>query len=185
MGIISRSKTKNNMINLLALRAEKWIYMGKWTCEILAIYFLKDKKVPDDRTFSKWAFYWTSGIKGIIKKPSQVAKKKINTVSKIFNFRENDYNLAKNTKFLAKSNFNSSANFYLLMTNDAVLESWHQGEFVLGLPAGFRGTYKNKLLVQSKQTVEKIDLAKSWCFQPNHSFLQKLKNSQTILIAPF
>ena len=82
-----------------------------------------------------------------------MAKKKINTVSKIFNFRENDYNLAKNTKFLAKSNFNSSANFDLVMTNDGTMESLDQEEFVFGFLAGFRRTYKNKLLVQDKQTV--------------------------------
>ena len=43
---------------------------------------------------------------------------------------------------LARSNFNSSANFDLLMTNNGVLEPWHQGEFVLGLLAGGRENCK-------------------------------------------
>ena len=50
-------------------------------------------------------------------------KKNMNSVSKVFNFRKNDSNLAENTEFLARSIFNSSANFGLLMTNDGVLES--------------------------------------------------------------
>ena len=46
-----------------------------------------------------------------------------NTVSKIFNFNENDNNLAENTKFLAKSSFDSSANIDLLTTKDGALQS--------------------------------------------------------------
>ena len=53
---------------------------------------------------------------------------------------------------MAKSNFDSSAKFDPLMTSDGALESWQRGEFVLGLLAGFRDNYKNKLLVQGKQT---------------------------------
>ena len=56
--------------------------------------------------------------------------KEKNNVSIFFNFRENDNNSAENTKFLAKSNFDSSANFDLLMTSDGALDSWQQGEFV-------------------------------------------------------
>ena len=40
------------------------------------------------------------------------------------------------------------------MTNDGALESWHQGEFVLGLLAGGRHNYKKNNLVQGKQTVD-------------------------------
>ena len=43
------------------------------------------------------------------------------------------------------------------MTNDDALESRHQGEFVLGLLSGGRDNYKNKLLVQDKQTAHKDD----------------------------
>ena len=53
-----------------------------------------------------------------------------NTVSKFFDFRENDYNSAVNTHFWAMSKFNKIANFYPLMANDGSLESSHQGEFV-------------------------------------------------------
>ena len=68
-------------------------------------------------------------------------------------FCKNDYNSAENTKFLSKSNFNSSTNVGPLMANDGALESWHQGEFVLGLLTGDRLNYKNNNLVQGKQTV--------------------------------
>ena len=45
------------------------------------------------------------------------------TVRKNFNFREDDYKLAENTEFLARSSFSRSANFGPLMTNDDTLES--------------------------------------------------------------
>ena len=51
-----------------------------------------------------------------------VHRENINTVSNVFNFCTNDYDLAENTKFLSKSNFNSSANFGPLMTNEDALE---------------------------------------------------------------
>ena len=40
-----------NEVKLLTQRAAKWICMGKWEFEILAILFLKDEKAPDNRTF--------------------------------------------------------------------------------------------------------------------------------------
>ena len=52
----------------------------------------------------------------------------MNAIANIFNFRENDYNLVKNTEFLARSIFSSSANFGPLMTNNGALESWHWGK---------------------------------------------------------
>ena len=55
-------------------------------------------------------------------------RKKMNAIANIFNFRENDYNLVKNTEFLARSIFSSSANFGPLMTNNGALESWHWGK---------------------------------------------------------
>ena len=54
------------------------------------------------------------------------------TVRKVSNFCKNDYNLAENTKILARSIFCSSANFGPLVTTDGALELCHQGEFVLG-----------------------------------------------------
>ena len=41
-----------NKIKLPTQSAEKWICMGKWAFENLAIYFLKDEKDPGDPTFS-------------------------------------------------------------------------------------------------------------------------------------
>ena len=70
------------------------------------------------------------------------------------------YNSAKNTEFLARSVFNSSANFGPLMTNDGALKPWHQGEFVFGYLAGDRNNYNNKLLLQGKQTVMQIHRVK-------------------------
>ena len=49
------------------------------------------------------------------------------------------YNSAVNTNFWARLNFHSFADFDPLMTNDAALKLWNN--------------YKNKLLVQGKQTV--------------------------------
>ena len=63
------------------------------------------------------------------------------------------YNLAENTEILAKLNFNNFTNVGLLMTNEGTLESQNHGEIVFGHLAGVKGTYKNKLSVQGKQTV--------------------------------
>ena len=40
-----------NDLKLSTQSAAKWICMGKWAFEILAILFLKDEKAPDNRTF--------------------------------------------------------------------------------------------------------------------------------------
>ena len=92
--------------------------------------------------------------KGFTEKALRGANKKY--YLNFFNFCKNDYNSAKDTEFLAKSDFNinSSANFGPSMTNYGALESWHQMEFVLDLLVGFRWAYKNKLLDQGKQTVQ-------------------------------
>ena len=50
-------------------------------------------------------------------------EEKINTVSKFFDFCENDYDSAENPEFFARSIFSSSAKFGPLMINDGVLES--------------------------------------------------------------
>ena len=60
----------------------------------------------------------------------------------MFNFRENDYNSARNTEFLVRLIFPSSAKFGLLMTNDGVLKLWHNGEIVFGHLSGVMGAYK-------------------------------------------
>ena len=50
-GTLLSFKEKNE-VKLLTQSAEKWICMGKWAFEILAILFLvKDEKAPDNRTF--------------------------------------------------------------------------------------------------------------------------------------
>ena len=38
-------------VKLSTQSADKWICMGKWEFEILAILFLEDEKAPDNRTF--------------------------------------------------------------------------------------------------------------------------------------
>ena len=68
------------------------------------------------------------------------------------------YNSAVNTHFWVWSKFNSFASFVPLMANNGLLESSHQGEFVLGLLAGDRHNYKNNIWVQGKQTVYQIFL---------------------------
>ena len=40
------------------------------------------------------------------------------------------------------------------MTNDDVLESWHQGEFVFGHLAIFRGTYKTNTSLGQKDSAQ-------------------------------
>ena len=40
-----------NEVKLSTQSADKWICMGKWEFEILAILFLKDEKATDNRTF--------------------------------------------------------------------------------------------------------------------------------------
>ena len=62
--------------------------------------------------------------------------------------------MARNTEFLAKSNFDSFANFGPLMTNNGALELWNQGELMFGYLAGGRNNDKINNLVQGKQAVE-------------------------------
>ena len=38
-------------VKLSTQSADKWICMGKWAFEILVIYFLRNKKAADNRTF--------------------------------------------------------------------------------------------------------------------------------------
>ena len=40
-----------NDLKLSTQSAAKWICMGKWAFEILAMLFLKDEKAPDNRAF--------------------------------------------------------------------------------------------------------------------------------------
>ena len=79
-----------------------------------------------------------------INKALRGAKKKINTVSIFFDFREKDYNLARNSHFWASSNFNSFANFGQLKTNDGALKSSDQGGVIFAHLAGGRNNYKNR-----------------------------------------
>ena len=118
--------------------------------------FSQNQKAPDDRSFFPNAnTAKLLGKKGHRESASR-GEKKINAISKFFNFRNNDYNLAVNTHFWTWSNFNSFAKFVPLMTNDGGLESSYQGEFVLGLLAGGRHNFKNNNFVQGKQTVRPI-----------------------------
>lgn len=63
------------------------------------------------------------------------------------------FSSAENSKILARSNFNSSANVGPLMTNSVELESWHQGEFIVDYLEGVQDNYKIWLSVEGKQTV--------------------------------
>ena len=42
---------RQKKVQLLTQSAEKWICMGNWVFEILAILFLKDEKAPDNQIF--------------------------------------------------------------------------------------------------------------------------------------
>ena len=110
--------------------------------------------------FTQWVYIvhcHSPGIKTFHQKNFSRGKGTIHIAREIFNFCDNHYNSAEITVFLAKSNFNSSAIFGSLMTNNGVLERWHQGEFVFGHVAGDRNTYKNKLLVQGKYIDSRIN----------------------------
>ena len=65
--------------------------------------------------------------------------------------------LDKNTKILAKSNFNSSANVGPLMTNDGALESWHQEGLAFCHLAGGRRKYEKTLHMCWEQTDHRRD----------------------------
>ena len=95
--------------------------------------------------------FWN--IKLSARKHFEGQRKTIYCLQKII-FCKNDYNSAENTKSFATSNFNSSANSGLLMTNNGALELWHQGEFVFCHLAGGRNNHKKWLFVEGKQTVE-------------------------------
>ena len=87
-------------------------------------YFSGFRKARDVQIFSG-APVATNAVpeKSGARKIHEGRRKKINSVSEIFDFRENDYNSAENTDFWARSNFNSFSNFGPLMTNDGALES--------------------------------------------------------------
>ena len=126
LGVICPSKTKNE-VKLPTQSAEIGFVWGNGHLKLyIAISFLKlkDEKWPQ----MIWPFnpsrhadhFWDNKHQH---ENSSRDKEKINAVSNNFNFRENDYNLAKNTDFLATSNFNNFANVGPLMTNDGALES--------------------------------------------------------------
>ena len=116
-------------------------------------YSSKTRRPQTTEVFSQRGRCQTPGKKELLRKLFEGRRNKINTISKMFNFCEYDYTLAVNTHFTELSNLNSFTNFVLLMTNDGLLESSHQGDFVLGFLAGGRHNYKHNNLVQGKQTV--------------------------------
>ena len=132
-----------NRVKLPRQSTEKWICMGKWPFPSWGIYFLKNEKVPDDRSFFS-STYATKilGRKKSVRKPHDGAKKVNKYYLKKIIFCENDYNLAVNAHFWAWSNFNGFANFGSLITNDGSLELSHQGKFVFCHLAGDRNKYK-------------------------------------------
>ena len=105
--------------------------------------------------------YQCSPWKSWARKHREGWKNVINAVSNIFDFRKNDYNLAENTKFLAKSNFNNSANVGPLTKNDGALESWHQGEFVFATGQGAGKI--TKIYYQSRANRQYIVVSRMGC----------------------
>ena len=146
---------QQNTIKLLPQSAKKWICMGKWVFKILAELFLKNERASDDRTFfTQCVRYHNPEVKKFRQESFSRSEETIHKLESKFSiFAKNDYNSAVNTHFWACSKYNSFANFDPLMVNDGALELSHQGGFTLGLLAGGRHKYKNKLLVQGKQTV--------------------------------
>ena len=62
------------------------------------------------------------------------------------------HNLAGNTDFWARSNFNSFANFGSLMTNSSALESWHQKErLFLSIYQGAGASIKNNYVLRANR----------------------------------
>ena len=142
--------------------------MEKWTWENLGDLFLKNEKTPDDRTFlPQWARYWTSEIKEISKKDLRGTEKKyLNAISKksilakmttVCIIRPKTPSFWPGQSSLAPPML---VNWWQAMTH--YNRDWHQSEIAFGHLAGVRGTYKNKLSVQAKQTVDTINSVEVW-----------------------
>ena len=118
-------------------------------------YLTKTRRPQTIRFFQELCLLLTNAVpvKKWARKLFERRRNKINTISKIFDFHEYDYNSAVNTYFWAWSNFISFANFVPLITNDGALEPSQQRKFVLGLLAGGKNNYKINNLVQDKQTL--------------------------------
>ena len=128
--------------------------MRKWAFEILAELFLKNE-VSGDRTFSfQWVRCHSPGEKQFTEKLFEGRRNNSWTEIEIFDFHENDYNLASNTHFWARSKFNNFVNLQSLMANDGWLKSSDQAEVIFGYLAGGRDNHKKKLWVEGKQTVD-------------------------------
>ena len=96
--------------------------MRKWVFEILVIYFLESEKGPDDWNFlhtPMWALSQSWDKQKSSRKFYETEKHCLN----FLNFCKDYYNLAENTKFLARSIFSSFAKVGWLMTNNYALES--------------------------------------------------------------
>ena len=131
--VLLRSKNK---AKLPTQSAEKWICMGKWELEILAELFFKNRKTSDDRIFPPVGTLpncWKK--KKSTRKLHKEQSTNSYTISKIFNFCKNNYNLVVNTHSWAWSNLNIFASFGSLRTNDGALELSHQGDEFVFLPS--------------------------------------------------
>ena len=99
--VICPSKTKKHD-KLLSQSAEKWICMGKMGCNVLGDFIFQASKGPQlFRFFGGVRLLSIRSLKKIEQESSARGKEKINTVSKIFDVRENYYNSAVNTHFWA------------------------------------------------------------------------------------
>ena len=126
--------------------------MGKWALEIWAELFLKNEKTPDDQIFSgaPFAKYHCRPWKSWARKLFEGQKNNLYTVCQIFNFCENDYNSAENTKFLARSILFISANFVLSAKKMARWNRDTRGSSFLAIYILVRNNYKNWLSVERK-----------------------------------
>ena len=76
----------------MAQSAENWICMEKnGLYRTNRFYFSGFRKAPDVQIFSGAPFATNAVPEKLSKKACRGAKKKINAVSKLFNFREDDY----------------------------------------------------------------------------------------------
>ena len=126
--------------------------MEKWTFENFSVFFSKTRRPHMNRPFYPVECYHSPWIIRIHQESSSRGKETFHILLAIFSIfaKMTIIQPPGNTDFLAKSNFNNSANICPLTTNHGALELYDQGELVLDLLAGDRHIYKNNHLVQGK-----------------------------------
>ena len=92
----------NNKVDLLTLRTQHWMCMGKWAFEIWAELFLKNEKIPDDRSFlPQWVRYHSPGIKRFHQESTSRDEETIHVLSRNFSIfaKTTIHKSAENTDF--------------------------------------------------------------------------------------